>query len=122
MHKEETVNMRLNIYYLFGTLTMSWRQDLTWKGKKRSDDKLAQQTDESLGAWCKKVTDELRNVKRGFNEGYEVNEADQVCYLSDSTVYSTRYIIPDGWNTWLSLIITKKLTKVKMNSDSGFYI
>ena len=33
-----------------------------------SDDKLAQQTDESPGTWCRKVTDELCNVRRSFDE------------------------------------------------------
>jgi len=42
---------------------------------KRSDDKLAQQTD---GPWCGKVTDELCNIERGFDETVDgVNEADQ---------------------------------------------
>jgi len=40
---------------------------------KRSDNKLAQQTDESPG----KVTDELHNAERGFDERDRVNEADQ---------------------------------------------
>jgi len=43
---------------------------------KHSDDKLAQQTDKSPGAWCSKVTDELRNAEHGFDERDRMNEAD----------------------------------------------
>ena len=35
--------------------------------------KLAQQTDELPGTWYGKVTDELRNAERGFDERDRVN-------------------------------------------------
>jgi len=90
MHKKRLLNM-LSVRHSNGVL----KTRKTWKGTKRSDDKLAQQTDESSGAWCRKVTDELCNVERGFDETNRVNEADQQL---DSTIYSTKYIILDGWN------------------------
>ena len=77
--------------------------------KAYSDDKLAHQTDESPGAWCGKVTDKFLNVECGFDERDGVNEAEQCL---DSTIYSTKYTILDGWNTWVALIHEQASFKV----------
>ena len=41
---------------------------------KHSDIKLAQQTYELPGSWCRKVTDELLNAESGFDERDTVNK------------------------------------------------
>jgi len=48
---------------MFGTLTMYRRQEITFrKAHSVVTTNLHKKTDESPGAWCGKVTDDLRNV------------------------------------------------------------
>ena len=98
--------------YLFGTLTMYWRQEI----KRRKAHSVVKtnwhkKPDKSPGAWCGKMSDwRSSQCQRGSKRRGEWRRP--VFYLLDCTIYSTKYIILDGWNTSVALIHEKASFKV----------
>jgi len=94
--------------YLFGTLTMYWR----WEIKHGTTHNVVTTIWHKKNwwiTWCMVRKGDWRSLQcqRGFWWKRPGEWCRPVFYLLDCTIYSTKYIIWDGWNTWVALIHEK---------------